>query len=132
MNVVLPAPFGPSNPNTLPSRIARSTPASARVLPKLFMRPMVSIAFVMEHRLEGRSDSTNTRGDECQGDKTIPTAAPKLTASCQVGSDPMAAARAGHPGFARVARWIARSRADRHFGCYWHTWCSVVVARWRL
>ena len=32
--VVLPAPFGPSTPSTVPRRTARSTPSSARVAPK--------------------------------------------------------------------------------------------------
>ena len=31
--VVLPAPFGPSNPSTLPSATVNDTPSSARVRP---------------------------------------------------------------------------------------------------
>src|SRR3982074_1059812 len=42
--VVLPAPFGPSTPYTPPAPTARSTPATAWVLPKLFFNPLVSIA----------------------------------------------------------------------------------------
>ncbi len=42
--VVLPAPFGPSTPYTPPALTARSTPATAWVLPKLFFNPLVSIA----------------------------------------------------------------------------------------
>ena len=41
--VVLPAPFGPSTPRP-PPLTARSTPATAWVLPKLFFNPLVSIA----------------------------------------------------------------------------------------
>src|SRR5688500_18050165 len=42
--VVLPAPFGPSTPYTPSALTARSTPATAWVLPKLFFNPLVSIA----------------------------------------------------------------------------------------
>ena len=42
--VVLPAPFGPSTPSTVPGRAARSTPASAVVSPKRLTRPVASIA----------------------------------------------------------------------------------------
>src|SRR6516165_3154373 len=45
--VVLPAPFGPSTPSTVPCRATRSTPASAVVLPKRLTRPLASIALVM-------------------------------------------------------------------------------------
>jgi len=38
--VVLPAPFGPSRPNTAPSGTARSTPASATVAPKRLVTPL--------------------------------------------------------------------------------------------
>ena len=36
MSVVLPAPFGPSRPKTIPSGTSRSTPASAVVDPNRF------------------------------------------------------------------------------------------------
>ena len=42
--VVLPAPFGPSSPSTLPVRAVRSTPASAVVLPNRLTSPCVSMA----------------------------------------------------------------------------------------
>src|SRR3984885_12209295 len=42
--VVLPAPFGPSRPSTVPLRTARSTSASALVSPKDFLSPVASIA----------------------------------------------------------------------------------------
>src|SRR5262249_2951526 len=45
--VVLPAPFGPSTPSTVPGRAAKSTPASAVVLPKRLTRPLASIALDM-------------------------------------------------------------------------------------
>src|SRR6266702_1996960 len=45
--VVLPAPFGPSTPSTVPGRATRSTPASAVVLPNRLTRPLASIALVM-------------------------------------------------------------------------------------
>ena len=43
-SVVLPAPFGPSRPNTVPSGTIRSTPASAAVGPKLFVTPSTRTA----------------------------------------------------------------------------------------
>ena len=42
--VVLPAPFGPSSPNTVPSRATMSMPSSARTSPKVLTRPSASIA----------------------------------------------------------------------------------------
>jgi hypothetical protein len=48
--VVLPAPFGPSRPRTLPSATVRSTPASAVVAPKRFTSPSTTIASVMPAR----------------------------------------------------------------------------------
>ena len=42
--VVLPAPFGPSSPSTLPFGALRSIPSSARTLPKDFSRRSASIA----------------------------------------------------------------------------------------
>src|SRR5690348_12887678 len=44
MVVVLPAPFGPRNPYTVPEGTARSTPQTARVSPNDFARPDASIA----------------------------------------------------------------------------------------
>src|SRR5690606_2899595 len=44
--VVLPAPLGPSNPNTVPAGTCRSTPSNAVVSPYLFTRPSVRIAMV--------------------------------------------------------------------------------------
>jgi hypothetical protein len=41
--VVLPAPFGPSSPNTVPVRTARLTPSSARVSPNRLTRPSASM-----------------------------------------------------------------------------------------
>src|SRR4051812_24923584 len=42
--VVLPAPFGPSSPSTLPGATSRSTPSSARTSPKLLTRPVAVMA----------------------------------------------------------------------------------------
>src|SRR5437667_8518014 len=42
--VVLPAPFGPSRPNTLPVGTSRSMPASASTSPNRFVRPSTRIA----------------------------------------------------------------------------------------
>lgn len=42
--VVLPAPLGPRTPSTRPSRAARSTPASAVVLPNRLTSPLASTA----------------------------------------------------------------------------------------
>ena len=42
--VVLPAPFGPSIPSTLPSGTERLTPSTATVSPKCFTRLSASIA----------------------------------------------------------------------------------------
>ena len=44
MVVVLPAPFGPSSPYTVPGATARSTPASARLPPNLFSSRSASMA----------------------------------------------------------------------------------------
>ena len=41
--VVLPAPFGPSTPSTVPRGAARSSPASATVSPKRLVSPLASI-----------------------------------------------------------------------------------------
>src|SRR5689334_14196566 len=43
-SVVLPAPFGPSNPNTAPGAVTRYTPASATVEPKCLATPATRIA----------------------------------------------------------------------------------------
>ena len=51
--VVLPAPFGPSSPSTLPVRAEKSTPHSARTEPYDFSRPSTTIASVMRSRLVG-------------------------------------------------------------------------------
>src|SRR6188472_1879914 len=45
--VVLPAPLGPRTPRTVPSRAARSTPSSAWVVPKRFVRPSASTMLVL-------------------------------------------------------------------------------------
>src|SRR5687767_4541379 len=45
--VVLPAPFGPSRPYTVPAGTVRSTPSTARVSPKTLTRPDVSMAFMI-------------------------------------------------------------------------------------
>jgi hypothetical protein len=42
--VVLPAPFGPRTPYTLPTGTRRSMPSTARVSPNVFTNPDVSIA----------------------------------------------------------------------------------------
>src|SRR3954451_743416 len=42
--VVLPAPFGPSTPSTVPGAASSSTPSSARTAPNDFTRPLTSIA----------------------------------------------------------------------------------------
>ena len=41
--VVLPAPFGPRSPSTVPAGTAKSTPPSASVSPYLLTRPSASI-----------------------------------------------------------------------------------------
>ena len=43
--VVLPAPFGPSTPSTLPAVAARSTPASAVTAPNCLVKPRASNAY---------------------------------------------------------------------------------------
>src|SRR6202022_3155186 len=43
-SVVLPAPFGPSNPKTVPSATSRSTPASAVVAPNRLTAPSTRTA----------------------------------------------------------------------------------------
>ena len=48
---------GPSTPSTVPSRAARSTPASACVSPKRLVRPSASIALVMRSPLVGIDDA---------------------------------------------------------------------------
>ena len=40
--VVLPAPFGPSRPRTVPAATVRSRPSSAVTLPYRFTRPLAS------------------------------------------------------------------------------------------
>jgi hypothetical protein len=42
--VVLPAPFGPTNPQTEPAGMARSTPSTAVRSPKRFVSPAVDTA----------------------------------------------------------------------------------------
>src|SRR5262245_56296059 len=42
--VVLPAPFGPRTPNTVPACTDRSMPSTARVSPNVLTRPWVSMA----------------------------------------------------------------------------------------
>jgi hypothetical protein len=42
--VVLPAPFGPSRPKTLPPGMVRSTPSTAVVAPKRLVRPRATTA----------------------------------------------------------------------------------------
>ena len=48
--VVLPAPFGPSRPSTVPVPTARLTPARAVVAPKRLTRPSAQMACVMRPR----------------------------------------------------------------------------------
>ena len=43
-SVVLPAPLGPSSPRTVPLGTSRSTPPSARTVPKDFTTPRTTIA----------------------------------------------------------------------------------------
>src|SRR5207342_2402712 len=45
--VVLPAPFGPRRPKTVPSRATMSMPSSARTFPNVLTRPSASIAEVV-------------------------------------------------------------------------------------
>jgi hypothetical protein len=51
--VVLPAPFGPSRPRTLPARAVKSTPHNARTGPYDFSSPSTTIAssFVIHLKL---------------------------------------------------------------------------------
>jgi hypothetical protein len=44
--VVLPAPFGPSRPQTVPDGTSKPTPSSAVVPPKRLTRPAASMAYV--------------------------------------------------------------------------------------
>ena len=55
--VVLPAPFGPSSPNTVPSGTARSRLSTARTGPYDFMSPSAMIAFAMRPNLSATSDT---------------------------------------------------------------------------
>ena len=48
---VLPAPFGPSSPNT-PGPVCRSTPATASVRPNRRVKPVISM-FIMPPTLPG-------------------------------------------------------------------------------
>ena len=45
--VVLPAPFGPSSPKTVPAAMLRSTPSTAVVAPKRLIRPRATMAFAV-------------------------------------------------------------------------------------
>src|SRR5512144_3040656 len=51
INVVLPAPFGPSSATALPASAAHVTPSRARVLPKRLLRCSTSSAAGMRWRL---------------------------------------------------------------------------------
>ncbi len=63
MVVVLPAPFGPSNPKTVPSCTAMSTPLTARTFPNDLVRPSVlMIAFSMRARISTADDSDMSAG----------------------------------------------------------------------
>ena len=53
MVVVLPAPFGPSNANTVPVGTARSSPESTSVRPKRLRSPRASMASVMACSFDG-------------------------------------------------------------------------------
>jgi hypothetical protein len=73
--VVLPAPFGPSTPSTVPGRTARSTPASAVVVPNRLTSPSASIAFTGQllsrrgrgspRALAGRAHPAGSRCQRC-------------------------------------------------------------------
>ena len=61
--VVFPAPFGPSNPKTVPSSTARSTPLTAFTVPNDFVRPSVEmIEFAMRARISTADDSDMSAG----------------------------------------------------------------------
>ena len=47
--VVFPAPLGPSRPNTSPSSIVRSTPATAAKSPYRFTSPLISMTATEQH-----------------------------------------------------------------------------------
>ena len=50
-DVVLPAPFGPSSPSTVPVGTEKSTPSSATTEPNRFWRSSTMIASVMAYTL---------------------------------------------------------------------------------
>src|SRR4051812_38977984 len=54
--VVLPAPFGPSSPSTLPSATVRLTPSSAVVSPKRLTSPSTTMASVIAGTVGPRGD----------------------------------------------------------------------------
>ncbi len=57
-NVVLPAPFGPSRPSTVPRATSRSTSTRARTSPKDFDRPRTVMAGSLQCESNGGREST--------------------------------------------------------------------------
>ena len=55
--VVLPAPFGPRRPKTVPSLTVRSMPSTAVTGPKRLVRPSATIEFVMTLSVPGAADT---------------------------------------------------------------------------
>ncbi len=82
--VVLPAPFGPSTPSTVPGRTARSTPARAVVSPNRFTRPSASIAYMWLSLLVGYE----VRPGSCQPPHRRLTAPDRSCQELSAGSNP--------------------------------------------
>src|SRR5262245_38838915 len=69
MQVVLPAPLGPSNPTTVPRGIAKETPLSARREPKSLTRSRTSSRFSISVRLYRRSSCEDEGGGQEGGER---------------------------------------------------------------
>src|SRR5690242_2122904 len=98
--VVLPAPFGPSTPSTVPWRTSRSTPSRALVAPKCLTRPRTSTAAVPPFSVSRRVVMATTMAAPADSPPTCRRQVPDLRMSvlcrCSVGAG-SALCRRGHP-----------------------------------
>src|SRR5262245_26496756 len=71
ISVDLPAPFGPSRPNTSPSLTLTVTPSTAVKSPKRLTRPLTSIAFTASPRSARSFDGERDIRGHADGETAI-------------------------------------------------------------
>lgn len=89
MTVVFPAPLGPSNPKIVRAPTSRSTPATATVLPKLYLMLLhrtAATSFTSAHFPKGSNAAPTAEGRD--GKAPRPTAVERASSAFRTAAGP--------------------------------------------